>query len=58
MVKFIIERDYIEVDKKALKYMKKKMTFWESFAESQKVKVKQKDSYYNLGVVQKCLNII
>ena len=38
--------------------MRKKKTFWESFADSQKVSVDQEHRYYNLGVVQKCLSII
>jgi len=46
------------VEEGAKKHMKKKATFWESFAESQKVKVDQDHKYYNLGVVQKCLGIV
>jgi len=38
--------------------LRRKKTFWQTFAESQKVKIDQNHKYYNLGVVQKCLGII
>lgn len=50
IAEFVIKRDYIEVEDEAKKYMKRKKTFWESFAESQKVTIDQEHAYYNLGV--------
>jgi hypothetical protein len=51
VAEFIIKRDYIKVPETAKPYLRKKKTFWQTFAESQKVKISQDHKYYNLGVV-------